>query len=405
MKTIISSIDTVKLPAVYFDIRKDVLDFFNTHKNKEELKPIGFNKNRGNIYFFKQYQLDLWGWSGLDNWFNGLLKRKIDSSTLKLFDHIYLDPQLCLRRIQDVDYEKFENLEKQIEEQVEKQVEKYKFKDKAKQELFKAKAKQKLLKKKKQILRDQFLEKFWNSNKQQNSDNNQMKMAVMICDEIPTNQKSKNSREIITEIGKYQQQQMMITLSYWQLVDKLSQIKKTLVHQFVHFLDHLTGLIIKENINQLVQHEDVFLPKSADKQLYKSSNQKKQHEQKQNKQYYAELQQLSLQLDQICRDYAFRFKEYDAPGDEILLYYCYLTEYNLNKKQSLDREKLETLLISKGWKKLVDLFKYLSDQSDHENFYNEITELGKEAIVELYNRYKSIYFVDTQLSREILNNI
>ena len=384
MKTIISSIDTVKLPAVYFDIRKDVLNFFNTHKNEEELKSIGFDKNRGNIYFFKQYQLDLWGWSGLDNWFNGLLKRKIDSNTLRLFDHIYLDPKLCLRRIQDVDYEKFEKLEKQIEEQVEK----YQFNDEQKQEL---------LKDKKQTLKDQFLENFWKSNKQQNSDNNQMKMSVMICDEI--------SSTIGIAIGKYQQQQMMITLSYWQLVDKLSQIKKTLVHQFVHFLDHLTGLIIKENIDQLVQHEDVFLPKSADKQLYKSQTQKEQHELKQNKQYYAELQQLSLQLDQICRDYAFRFKEYDAPGDEILLYYCYLTKYNLNKKQSLDRKKLETLLISKGQEKLVELFRYLSIQSDHQQFYDQITMLGKEAIVELYNRYKSIYFVNTQLSKEILNNI
>ena len=66
-KTKIASLDITQMPNVYKKIYDDLMQFD---------EPIDYIEKRGNVYFNKIYQIDLYGWSGLQRFYNNLEKIK-----------------------------------------------------------------------------------------------------------------------------------------------------------------------------------------------------------------------------------------------------------------------------------------------------------------------------------------
>lgn len=93
-KTKIASLDITQMPNVYKKIYDDLMQFD---------EPIDYIEKRGNVYFKKIYQIDLYGWSGLQRFYNNLekIKKLKQHDDIAVINRVVLNPNLCVRILSD----------------------------------------------------------------------------------------------------------------------------------------------------------------------------------------------------------------------------------------------------------------------------------------------------------------
>lgn len=369
MKNIFAHIEISKAPAMYYQMKRDLQNFYkNTLQDKQNfLKEVQISDDKTNqkiklqgVYFLKTYIIDLWGWSGLQKWYELLTKHKQIYKDIKFFQNIYLDPKLCLRQISD-------SQGKQLVGQL-----------------------------------------FWNKKHptiqiDKEIDSN-MKCTMMIVDEIDDSYFIK---------GKYSQQGLLIQIQWDQ---NLKEMIKTLSHQLVHFLDQITALNLEQNLQVLKKYinlnERQLQWNQENGQLYTKDDENKQIN-GQGKQFYPTLNELLLVSPDICLDAGFYFRHYYLEQQQILLYYTYMLQYDLKHKKNILKNNLINKIKKSEFNKtddLINCFEYLSNLSTHSDYFYKLNSIKQQSVHsfkyivdQIYKNNKTLYLYDTELSEKVLN--
>ena len=385
IKQINASVDTKQFPRIYKNMEADLAAFYSNAEMDENKQPIAYTTTNGGIkiYFQKYYTIDLWGWSGLSWWFNELNKRKKDNQKIQLFKNIYLDQKLCLRRIQDGQ----------------------------------------------QISGKSFFDKY-----QQLEDKNELKIGLFIFNDLASFYQIDEEKD-----GVFNQEKLFIGLQ-WN--PNLRETLKTLRHQFVHALDYLTSLVVGENIKKLKNYIDINTVVCSQCNGSGKINGEKctncngtgfkmnQHTHVKNKiysdprlltwdenrytQYQSYFNQIIFEIEDIIRffstqDCLWRFHQFGIDTPEILLYFCYLFQYNFKKRTPITKSFIQERLLSLGYENLVQYIKYLSNYNAHKQLAKTIKSLKsassrtyRHTMNRIYSEFSNNYFKDTQISKQIL---
>lgn len=395
----IANINIQEYPSVYHKMKNDLITFFNKHK-KTGPKVIAYYKDTLKAtYFLKYYPIDLYGWSGLQEWFNNLNKRKLSKDTLELFKNIYLDPTLCLRRIQDSQAKElvsdnFWNFRKNLNYMNQYQI-------------------------------DRINRKIKQPSKKLKNDENQMKLCLAIVPEWRAG-------------GQYKQQDLLIIIE-WN--NNLKNMLQTLTHQFTHFLDHITGQVSEQNFEKLKDQLKKYVDINSvtcdqcngtgeingvtcnqckgygyrmKQHIYTPDNQHKKNTINTTDlietEYAPVLSEiLHHQMQQYISDCIFYFQQHDVFTPEMLLYFSYLFQYNFKNNNEITRLDIKDKLKELHEEKVLSCFEYLSNFNTHKQLKDDLNNMKKESpqsysytMKAIYNKFKNYYFVDTELSKKIL---
>lgn len=337
-----AKIDTYNLPIVY----RKMVDYLRNFYNKYQSDSTQYEQWNGSytIYNYNDFdalfKIDLTGWSGLDEWYKQLINRKYDlkkkySQLVKqqsIIENLVLDPQLCLR-----------NLSTSTARQI--------------------------------------YNNFWNSIGKQDQISLQnekiavpQNITVVICDKAQPY--DSNVR------GKYIQGYIVLMIAI-NVVEQNNKKKiktpiniaiEELRHQFIHFLDHITGLVLKSNFDKIIKYKDIS-PQNPKEEQYSDYEQKLQplsdaYNKDTYKEYEPIYQQFYVRLSEAIKDMHFYHNNYfyiNKEGykiplkDESELLFCHLTNYNTRKNEPLNFNIIDKVKqINKSYgETLEDLFDYI----------------------------------------------
>ena len=362
-----AKIDTNTLPIVYYKLVNYIREFVSKY-------PQGYQKyKRTNSFIIYNYNdivnkssvftLDLNGWSGLDEWYKQLLKRKrqllhnnpqIKNSVL---NNLVLDPKLCLR-----------NLSSETAKQI----------------------------------YQHFWDKDYNVQKELQQQNIAISenLTLVICD------KADDIDETIR--ARYIEKYMTIFIGCEinkdnKIITPLKTFIAQLRHEFIHFLDHITALVLEKNLQTISQYTSTM--PNNDQEIYtdyqrKLSPLKGDYSDNEYKEYEPTFQQTYQYLQQAIismHTYHRHFFYYNVIQDKKIktqlndqseLFFCYLTNYNTRKNQFLTYDIIDKIKnIDENYANtLKQLFDYIIKSNN----------LDKNSFRALYNRSKKTYITSMQ---------
>ena len=348
---IASELDITQMPNIFRVIQNDI--------KSSKLQVQQETSKYGNIYFNKDYNVNLYGWSGLQRFYNNLekIKKLKQHDDIAVINRVVLDPTLCVR-----------------------------------------------------ILNKQQAKQFWQKDfNYRSTAGKPFSVSVVICDYV------------FDAKGFYNQADQVILIQKSDIKNMIN----TLHHQFVHVLDHVTAITLKQNCDKLIQNADFTPPKGNgidDSHLFKTPNDDGKDVDLYDV-YNTSTQQYSSSfidfVNQLKKDFIedmiYRHRQFYVEDISNVLF-SYITQYNVLKNTLIDRnviiQKLKQIQ-EKTNKLYYDLFEYIltHNQSEIINYFNNLRKKNNVdyigIIKDMYQQIKHDNYIGNlnQIEKEILSSI
>lgn len=277
LASINNTVDIKAMPQVYFNIKNDVKNFLKNNK----FEHVKTHSIFGKVYFWKNYELNLNNWSGLDDFYQKLIQiQKLHANKIQsnILGRIAFDRNMCLKAIKPNKLNKY-LLDEDYEEDGTSQT---------------------------------------------------IKILFVLCDGLKEKYKAQ---------GVYEQNRMILALqiNFDDLKNNINSFQNylfdVLKHEIVHFLNSLTASILEQNIENLT---NAALSLKNNQNLYVKNDKSFQD----SNEYVSEIRDVLSQFQHIFEQLMFLHREFNFDVQIDQLFFTYLTNYSISKKALIKNETI-----------------------------------------------------------------